>query len=143
MVFGKRQVRIGHLFWSKHDSNYLDVKFKVFKKDDNKDFRLVQNFTKGEAVFNQFIRFRNQLVIAAENFAREENLFPVLIPTLSKDLDEQLKLAHKVVNLVDRANKNICVTLLRCSVDKPESTYAQVQIFEKKRRMRSFNKVSM
>ena len=36
----------------------------------------------GEAVFNQLMRFMNQLIIAAENFAREENLSQVLIPTI-------------------------------------------------------------
>ena len=37
------------------------------------------------------MRLRNQLVIPAETFAREENFFPVVTPTLSKDKDEQLK----------------------------------------------------
>ena len=81
--FGKCQDRCGQFSWSKNDSNYLDVKLKVFRKDDKKEFRLVQNLTMGEAVFNQFMRLRNQLVIAAENFDREENLTPVLIPTMS------------------------------------------------------------
>ena len=124
--FGKCQDRFGQFSWSKNDSNYLDVKLKVFRKDDKKEFRLVQNFTMGEADFNQFLRLRNQLVNAAENFAREENLTPVLIPTISRDMDEQLKLAHKVVDVVDRTNRKICVTLLRYNVDKPESSYAQV-----------------
>ena len=93
-----------------NDSNYLDIKLKVFKKGANKEFRLVQNLTMGETDFNQLMRLRNQLVNAPENFDREENLTPVLIPTMSKDMDEQLKLAHKVV---DRANRKICVTLLR------------------------------
>ena len=35
--------------------NYLDVKIKVFKKDENKQFRLAQNLTMGDADFNQFI----------------------------------------------------------------------------------------
>ena len=61
----------------------------------------------GEADFNQFMRLRNPLVNAAENFAREENLTPVQIPTMSKDMDEQLKLAHEVVDVVDRANRKI------------------------------------
>ena len=112
--------------WSNNDSNYLDVKLENFKNDDNKEFRLVQNLTMGEADFNQFMRLRNQLVNAAENFVREESLTPVLIPTMSKDMDEQFKLAHKVVDVVDRANRKICVTLLRYNVDKPESSYAQV-----------------
>ena len=109
---GKCQDRFGQFSWSKNDSNYLDVKLKVFRKDDKKEFRLVQNLTTGEADFNQFMGLRNQLVNAAENFAREENLTPVLIPTMSKNIDEQLKLAHKVVDVVDRASRKICVTLV-------------------------------
>ena len=52
---------------------------------------------------------------------------------MSKDLGEQLKLAHKVVDLVDRANKKNCVTLLRYNVDKPESSNAQFRFFARKR----------
>ena len=80
----------------------------------------------GEAIFNQFVRLKNQLVIAAENFGREANMSPVLIPTLSKGMNEQVKLAHKVVDIVDRATRNICGTLLPYNVDRPESSYAQV-----------------
>ena len=92
----------------------------------------------GEADFNQFIRLRNQLVIAAEHFAREENLIPVLIPTISKDMHEKLKLAHKVVHVVDRASRKICVTLLRYNVNKPESSYAQVRIIARKKEDENF-----
>ena len=116
--FGKCQDRVGQFSWFKIDSNYLEVKLKVFKKDYNKEFRLVQNLIMADADFDQFMRLRNKLVNAAENIAREENLTPLLIPTMSKDLDEQLKLAHKVVDVVDRANRKICVTLLRYNVDK-------------------------
>ena len=56
---GKCQDRFGRISWSKNDSNYLDVKLKVFKKDDNKKFRLVQNLTMGETYFNQFMELRN------------------------------------------------------------------------------------
>ena len=87
----------------------------------------------GEANFNQFMRLRNQLANAAENLAPEENLTPVVIPTMSKDMDEQPKLAHKVVDVVDRANRKICVTLLRYNVDKPESSCAQVRLFGRKK----------
>ena len=97
--FGDCQDRYGQFSWSKNDSNYLDVKLKVFKKDDNKELRLLQCPTMGVGSFNQVMRLRNQLVNAAENFATEENLTPELIPTMSKDMDEQLKLAHKVVDV--------------------------------------------
>ena len=139
--FGKCQDRFGQFSWSKNHSNYLDVKLKVFRKDDKKEFRLVQNLTMGEADFNQFMRLKNQLVKAAENFAREENLTAVLIFTMSRDMDEQIKLAHQVVDVVDRTNKKICVTLLRYNVDKPESSYAQVRLFATKKEDEKFQQV--
>ena len=95
----------------------------------------------GDADFNQFMRLRNQLVNAAQTFAREEDLSPVLIPTMSKGMDEQLKLAHKVVDVVDRANRKICVTLLRYNVDKPESSYAQVRLFARTKEDENFQQV--
>ena len=75
--FGKCQDRFVQFSWSKNDSNYLDVKLKVFKKDDNQEFRLVQNLTMGEADFNQYMRFRNQLVNAAENFGASADTYNV------------------------------------------------------------------
>ena len=119
----------------------MDVKLKEFKKDENKEFRLVQNLTVGDADFKQFMRLRNQLVNAAENFAREGNLTSVLIATTSKHMDEQIKLAHKVVDVVDRTSRKICVNLLRYNVDKPESSYAQVRLLARKREGEKFQHV--
>ena len=39
----------------------------------------------------------------------------MLIPTMSVDMDEQLKVAQNVVDIIDRANRKICVTMLRYS----------------------------
>ena len=86
----------------------------------------------GEADFNQFIRQRNQLVVAADNFLKEQNLLPVLQSTLSKDMAEQLKLVHNMIGVVDRPNRKICVTLLRYKVDNPDTSYAQVRLFGRK-----------
>ena len=133
MDFDKCQDRFGRFSRSKNDSNYWDKTLKVCKKEDNKELRLVQNLNMGEADFNQFMRFRNQLVDAAENFAREQNLTSVLILKMSKDMDEQLKLAHKVMDVVNRENGMICVTLLRYIVDKPENCYTQFQSFARKK----------
>ena len=105
----------------------------MFKREDKKgEFRLRQNLSIGEVDFNQFIRQRNQLVVAADNFLREQKLSPVLQSTLSKDMEEQLKLVHKVIDFVDRPNRKICVTLLRYKADNPETSYAQVRLFERK-----------
>ena len=40
--FGKCQDRFERFSWATNDSNYLDVKLKVFRKGDKKEFRLVQ-----------------------------------------------------------------------------------------------------
>ena len=92
----------------------------------------------GDADFNQFLRLKNQLLIEAEHIGREEDLSPVLLPTMSKDMDEQLKVAHKVVDVVDRANRTISVTLLRCSMDKPENSCAQVRLIAMKKENEKF-----
>ena len=84
---------------------------------------------------------RTQLVNAAEQFAKEEKLTPVLIPTMSKDMDEQFKLAHKVVDVVDRAKKKICVTQLRYIVNKSESSYAPVRLLSRKKADEKFQQV--
>ena len=91
-----------------------------------------------EADFNQFIRQRNQLVVVSDNFLREQNLLPVLQPTLSKDMEEQLKLVHKVIDVVDCPNRRICVTLLRYKVNNPETSYAQVRLLRRKREEEKF-----
>ena len=86
----------------------------VFSIDDkNADFQLGQNFSMGEADFSQFNRQKNQLAVAADNFLREQTLCPVLQSTLSIDMEEQLKFVHKVIDVVGRPNRRICVTLLR------------------------------
>ena len=121
--FGKSQDRFGQFFWSKNDSNYSDIKLKVIKREDkNAEFRLRQNLSMEEADFNQFFRQRNQIVVAADNLLREQNLPPVFQSTLSKDMEEQLKLVHKVIDVVDCPNRRICVTLLRYKADNPNTS---------------------
>ena len=115
----------------------------MFKREDkNAEFGLKQNLSMGEADFNQFIRQRNQLVVVAENFLREQKLSPVLQSTLSKYMEEQLKLVHKVFDFVDRPNRRIRVILLRYKLDNPETSYAQVRLFGRKKGEK-FNKLCM
>ena len=95
----------------------------------------------GEVDFNQFFQQRNQLVVAADNFLREENLSPVLQSTLCKDMEEQLKLVHKVIVVVARPNRKICVTLLRYKADNPDTSYAQVRLFGRKTEEEKFQQI--
>ena len=57
---------------------------------------------------------------------------------MSEDMDEQLELAHNVVDVMDRPDRKICATLLRYNVDKPESLYAQVRLFARKKEVEKF-----
>ena len=102
-------------------------------RETRTDFCLVRNLTIREPDFKRFGRLRNQLFLAADTIAREDNLSPVLTPTMSKDVNEQLKLAHQVIDVVDRANRKICVTLLRYNMDKPLSSHTQIRIFARKK----------
>ena len=109
--------QVSSISWSKNNSDYLEVKFEVVEKHDNRHFSLVQNVKMGEVYNNQFMRLTCPLVIAGITFGVEENLSPMPIPTICKDKDEQHKLAHRIVDVVDRANKKICVILLLYNVD--------------------------
>ena len=82
--FGKSQDRFGLFSCTKNDSNYLDIKLKVFKREDKiAEVQLRQSFSMGEADFNHIIRQRKQLVAAADNFLLEQNLSLVLQSTES------------------------------------------------------------
>ena len=131
--FGQGQDTFGRISWSKISFDYLDVKLKVFKKDEIKQFRLAQNLTMGKADFNQSIWLGNQLVLAVRDLIKEENLPPVQVKLLAKDMEEQLKLTQKVVEVVDRPPKRICVTLLRYNVEKREISCVQVPLFGRRK----------
>ena len=102
---------------------------------------LRQNFLMGQADFNRFDRQRNQLVVAADNFLGEQNLSPLLQSTLSKDMEEQLKLVHKVIDIADRPKRRICVTLLRYKTNNPDTSYAQVRLFGRQTEEEKFQQI--
>ena len=76
---GNCQERFGRFSWTKNDPNYLDIKLKVFNREnEDAEVWLRQGFTMGESDFNQFIRQRNQLVVAVDNILTDQILSPVL-----------------------------------------------------------------
>ena len=56
-------------------------------------------------------------------------------------MEEQLKLVHKVTDIVDCPDRRICVTLLQYKADKPESSYSQVRLFEGKKEEEKFQQI--
>ena len=51
------------------------------------------------------------------------------IPTVSKGTDDQLKLAHKVVDVVDQSHKKNSLTLLGYRVDNQKEFFCSCPIF--------------
>ena len=138
---GKCQDRFARISWSKNFFDYLDVQLKVFKRHENRQFRLAQNLTMVEADFNQFIRLTTQLIFAVRDFSKEENLPHEQMKLLAKDMDEQLKLRHKVVEFVDRPHNKICLTMLRYNVEKPETSYVQVRLSGRRKDEEKINQI--
>ena len=56
-------------------------------------------------------------------------------------MEEKLKLTHKVVEVVDRPHRKICVTMLRYDVEKPETSYVQVRLFRRRKDEEKFNQI--
>ena len=56
-------------------------------------------------------------------------------------MEEQLKLVHKVIDVVVRPNRRNCVTLLRYKVDNRETSYAQVRLFVRKKQEENFQQI--
>ena len=108
LEFGICQERFGRISWSKNSFDYLDVKLKVFKKDENKKFRLAQNLARWETDFNQFIRLTNQLVVAVRDFSKEENLPPVKVKLLAKAWSSTLNLHTICRNCWWTTQKDLC-----------------------------------
>ena len=61
---------------------------------------------------------------------------------MSKDMDEKLKLADKLMDVVDQANRKYCVTLLRHHVEKRENSVDQVRLFAKQKK-REFSTICL
>ena len=91
-----------------------------------------------EADFSEFFRLRNQLVVAARDFGKEENLPHVAGKLLARDMEEQFKLTHKVEEIVDRPHRKICVTLLRYNMEEPKTLYVQVRLPGKRKEEEKF-----
>ena len=91
---------------------------------------MVENSAKREKEFKKPMRSRNQVESTLETFGRNQNCPD--ISTTTKVLEEQLKVVHKVVDVVGRANRT-CLTLLQCNVQKPEVCYAKIRLLVSKK----------
>ena len=63
------------------------------------------------------------------------------VKLLAKNMEEQLKLTNKVVEVVDRPHRKICVTMLPYNKEKPENSYVQVRLFGRRKDEEKFNQL--
>ena len=56
-------------------------------------------------------------------------------------MEEQLKLVHKMIDVVYRPNRRICVTLLRYKADNPDTSLAKVRLFGRKMEEENFTQI--
>ena len=85
--------------------------------------------------FNDFMRMKNELLVATTEFATVQGhqLRTVTIGAFAREMETQLKMAHKVYNVVDLSHRRICVTMLQYKVKISEPSYGQVQVFTPKK----------
>ena len=95
----------------------------------------------GEAEFDQFFRLRSRLFVAVGDFSKEENLPRVQVKLLAKDMEDQLNRTHIVVKVVDWSTRKLCVTMLRYSVEKPETSYDLIRLFGRGKEEEKFNQI--
>ena len=56
-------------------------------------------------------------------------------------MQEQLKIVHKVIDIVDRPKRRICVTLLRYKANNPDTSYDQVRLFGRETEEEKFQQI--
>ena len=63
------------------------------------------------------------------------------VKPLAKDMQEQLKLTHKVLEVVDRPHRKRSVTMLRHNVERLETSYVEVRLFGRRKDEEKFNQI--
>ncbi len=63
------------------------------------------------------------------------------VKLLAKDMEEQLKLTHRSVEIADRPHRKICMNMLCYNVEKPETSYVQVRLFGRSKDEEKFNQI--
>ena len=145
LIFGGSQDRFQKVSSFKNDSNYLDVKLEIFKRDDNRDFQPAQIFTLVESHSKKISDWGTNWYFQqkrTKKIEKDKLWFPIPITTTSLDMEEQLKSVQKIVDYLDRPNRKSCLTQLQYGLEKPIKSSTQVQRFTKKKDARNFSKSS-
>ena len=127
----------------KNEKNYLEIHFKVFKKGIANKFKRYQCVSLGHYDFKQFLMLRNQLIVTVDNFTKKEILPYIKVVGMSRDIGEQLKHVHKVIEIAEGPSAK-CV--LHCCLTKrtiPKHPTRRYDSLHAGRRKKIFNNLSM
>ena len=116
---------------------YLNVKLEVFKKNDSRNLRLVQNITR-MVRFQPIHMIDQSAVRSGRKLSQRSKAVPLLITTISENLEYQLKLVDKAVYVVERTIKRKCGTQQRYSMGKPENFYPEIGLFATKKEKKKY-----
>ena len=117
--------------WSKTDSTYSDVKLKIFKKMTTKNSERYKILQKERQISTSLCNWGVNWSLQQKSILERKAFTQCWYQDC---LNTRMKNSHWLTsNVVDQPNRKICVTLQRYSVDKPESSYAQVGLFARKK----------
>ena len=73
----------------KNDRKFLNVKLKIFKRDNNRDFHIIQINANQDSVFEHFLQLRIQLGVPVGICGRDRNWSTAQYTANSKEVEEQ------------------------------------------------------
>ena len=102
------------------------------------------DFGKVQDILGQFCWSKidsNYLNDQLKKFKKDDNRDFRQVLNLTMRRTDFIRLDVKLVDLVDRGNRNDCWTLMPYKVNKPENSYDQVQLFARKKENGKFQKL--
>ena len=110
--FGKCQDRFGRTSWSKNIFRLLGREIGSVQESWNELTSFGTKLDNGRDRPQSAYTTEESAGFCSQRLYQRRNFTPVKVKLLAKDMKEQLKLTHKVVEVVDRPHRKICVTML-------------------------------
>ena len=143
VAFGKTQDRFGHFSWSKNDSNYLDIKLKVIKREEKCRISTETKLFNGRSWF-QPVHLKKKPTSCCSRQLSQRTKFVAISSIYTVQRHGGATEACSQGDWRCRLTKErFYMTLLRYKVDNPQTSYAQVRLFGRKKEEEKFNILCM
>ena len=125
-IHGPSSGRIGRISWGKK-SNWLQIFFKLLKKDEKSAWNEVQCVYLGEKEFSKLMSMRNYLMSEIDELNKREMW--TNNNTASYEMEHVFGMCHKVFDLHSSYVRRTCITF---KMYQPSSLYVQIRVFGRK-----------